>query len=286
MDKYQVKLMEKLSQAMKGLNNEFVTADEIFPVIETFTNILSSIRTDIGNIETQVNNGSISLDEKQKFIDDINGKLDGILTDNSFKDFKDKVERLLSQNSAGIDFLNKEIDLFKRETEFNAESCDTQLQSIQDKLTSISWLINLDKKQIDILKTIKPVDTTELKAEIDSLRGEVRNLPRLYQRAQGPSGPHFIETPIKAGSNVTVTKDASGAWVITSTGGGGGSGYQSATGSVNGSNKSFTFGTAPSAISVDGVTLQKNASDGTANWTGTTTITLTVAPNFDIFAIA
>lgn len=64
------------------------------------------------------------------------------------------------------------------------------------------------------------------------------------------------------------------------------SGYQVATGTVNGINAIFTFLVAPKAISVDqGRIMQKVSSDGTVNWTGTTTITLTVAPVFDIFAI-
>jgi hypothetical protein len=63
-------------------------------------------------------------------------------------------------------------------------------------------------------------------------------------------------------------------------------GYQTATGTVNGSNTSFTFAVAPNVISVDGVILRKTASDTTANWTGTTTITLLIAPNFDIFGVA
>lgn len=63
-------------------------------------------------------------------------------------------------------------------------------------------------------------------------------------------------------------------------------GYQTATGTVDGSNTIFTFSSAPNAISVDGVILRKTASDGTVNWTGTTTTTLSVAPNFDIFGVA
>lgn len=57
-----------------------------------------------------------------------------------------------------------------------------------------------------------------------------------------------------------------------------------ATGTVDGSNTIFTFSSAPSIIVVDqGKAMQKTSSDGTVNWTGTTTITLTVAPVFDIY---
>ena len=68
----------------------------------------------------------------------------------------------------------------------------------------------------------------------------------------------------------------------------GGSGPTSPTsGIVNGSNTVFTFATAPQVICVDnGRIMQQVSSDGTINWTGTTTINLTIAPNYDIFAIS
>lgn len=56
-----------------------------------------------------------------------------------------------------------------------------------------------------------------------------------------------------------------------------------ATGTVNSSNTAFTFASAPNVIVVDDVPKQKTSSDGTVNWTGTTSIVLTVAPTFDVF---
>ena len=55
------------------------------------------------------------------------------------------------------------------------------------------------------------------------------------------------------------------------------------TGDVDGSNNIFTFTSAPSVIVRDGVAITEIAKDGTANWTGTTTVTLLLAPNFDLF---
>lgn len=69
----------------------------------------------------------------------------------------------------------------------------------------------------------------------------------------------------------------------TIAGGGGGSTILAATGTVNGVNTSFTFSSAPNVIVVDGRPLQKTQSDGGVNWTGTTSVTLSVAPNFDIY---
>jgi hypothetical protein len=68
----------------------------------------------------------------------------------------------------------------------------------------------------------------------------------------------------------------------------GGGGYQQPTsGTVDGTNQTYTWTTAPNAIVVDsGRIMQKISSDGTENWTGTLTTILSVAPNFDCFAVA
>jgi hypothetical protein len=84
-----------------------------------------------------------------------------------------------------------------------------------------------------------------------------------------------------------------GRLLISATGGSGGSsGYQEPTGSpsppvvVDGVNTIFTFATAPKALVVDNNNLMKLQQDGTPNWSGTTTITLEVAPNNYIYAVA
>lgn len=92
---------------------------------------------------------------------------------------------------------------------------------------------------------------------------------------------------VEAGSNVTITETVDGRKRISSTGGGG-NGYQAPTsGTVDGVNQTFVWASAPNVIVVDqGRPMQKTSSDGTANWTGTTTTVLTIAPTFDIFATA
>lgn len=92
---------------------------------------------------------------------------------------------------------------------------------------------------------------------------------------------------LTAGSNITLTQKSDGGYIVTSTGGSG-SGFQQPTGgTVDGLNTVFVFAQAPNVIVVDGIPKQKLQSDGvTTNWTGTTTITLTIAPNYDIFASA
>lgn len=60
-------------------------------------------------------------------------------------------------------------------------------------------------------------------------------------------------------------------------------GYQvPISGSLNQS--TFTWNKAPNVIVVDNVPRQKTQTDGTINWTGTTTTVLTIYPSFDIFS--
>lgn len=64
-----------------------------------------------------------------------------------------------------------------------------------------------------------------------------------------------------------------------------GAGFQQPTGTVNGTNAIFVFPATPNVVCVDHQPFQKVSSDGTVNWTGTTTITLSVAPVTDVFGI-
>lgn len=63
-------------------------------------------------------------------------------------------------------------------------------------------------------------------------------------------------------------------------------GYEVPSGTVDGTNKLFSFSVSPSVIVVDGVVMNRVQSDGTINWTDSSgTITLSVAPNNNIFKI-
>lgn len=93
---------------------------------------------------------------------------------------------------------------------------------------------------------------------------------------------------IVAGTNVTISPtNGLGAVTINSTATGGGSGYQAPlTGAVDGANDTFTWTTEPNVLMIDRVPTQKTSSDGTVNWTGTTSTVLTTIPLEDLFAVA
>lgn len=84
------------------------------------------------------------------------------------------------------------------------------------------------------------------------------------------------------GATVTHSRDGITTVAVST---GSASFQQPSSGVINGSNQVFVWATAPNVIIVDGGrAMQKTSSDGTANWTGTTTTTLTIAPTFDIFS--
>lgn len=88
-------------------------------------------------------------------------------------------------------------------------------------------------------------------------------------------------TSIIAGTNITISPSGGTGDVTINA-----SGFQLPTGSVNGVNQVFVFAKAPNAIAVDGQPLQKVDQLGNIYWTGTTTVTLTFAPNQSVFGIA
>lgn len=92
---------------------------------------------------------------------------------------------------------------------------------------------------------------------------------------------------INFGSNITVTPTGDGTSVdVNASGGGGSFSVMVPTGTVDGSNRSFVFTSAPQLIALDnGNLMNKVSSDGTVNWTGTTSVTLTQAPNSNIYGV-
>jgi hypothetical protein len=99
----------------------------------------------------------------------------------------------------------------------------------------------LDSDEIKIIESVlqkipKPKDgvngkdgkDAEIKDELitKALEPHIKNLHSSISRAidgmpRGSNYGGFIETQLKAGNNVTISKDATGAWVVASTGGGG-----------------------------------------------------------------
>lgn len=98
----------------------------------------------------------------------------------------------------------------------------------------------------------------------------------------------FTDINLKAGSNITLSTAANQTTKYTeltiAVTGGSSFAVLVPIGAVDGSNTTFTFASAPSIVVLDnGNIMNKVSSDGTVNWTGTTTVILTQAPNSNIF---
>lgn len=138
-------------------------------------------------------------------------------------------------------------------------------------------------------KDAEPVDTDELISTI------LEQLPAPKVDKKGKQIPGWGAHPLtilnSSGTvdkvarfikftGATVTRSADGVTTIAITSSGGG--FQvPLTGGLTGTN---TWAIAPNVIVVDGVPKQKVNTDGTVNWTGTTTTVLSVQPNYDVYA--
>lgn len=80
---------------------------------------------------------------------------------------------------------------------------------------------------------------------------KIANLPpaqRIIERVGG-----FVETPLKSGSNISIARDNFGALVISSTASGSGISVETPTGTVDGSNTTFTVLNEPRFVIIDGM---------------------------------
>lgn len=148
-----------------------------------------------------------------------------------------------------------------------------------------------DKGDIGDLRDLSPHEirnALELLFEDERLDARyIKGLP-VWDKAPMMHTPSILNLPdVQAvGISIGQTLVWNGVYFAPgNSGSGGSSGFQQATGTVNGTNKVFTFSVAPTAIIVDGATLQQTEQGGTINWTGTTNVTLAVAPTQSIFGV-
>lgn len=199
---------------------------------------------------------------------------------------------------------------------------DGQITNINEVVNIVLSKVKVPRDGIDGIDGKTPIKGVDYmsKDEIDSLKKEIKDSLRQYQDSKDPeqllhlftkkgkklSMKHIdgLEQTISAFSNqlgrgylhgggdtvvagtgVTLTSNSDGTKTISSSITS--VGYQAPTGTVDGSNKTFVFASAPNVIVVDGgQPIRKTQSDGSVNWTGTTTVTLSIAPTFDVFGLA
>lgn len=172
------------------------------------------------------------------------------------------------------------------------------IKGVEDYIPSKSEIISEVLSKIPPTEISEPIDEESLfdsfleflkekKITVDfieGLAGRLKHLDNETRRAFQVSGGGVPS--LTAGSNITLTRTSDGGYIISSTGSGGLTPITPA-GVVNGVNTVFVFSSAPTIIVVDqGRIMQATSANGNINWTGTTTVTLQVAPVDDIVGFA
>lgn len=181
-------------------------------------------------------------------------------------------------------------------------SVEFAIISLKNLITDVSTALEMNNSVTDskieeltslILDSLKSLDLelTKIKKDNVYLRGlGGGSKPPTYYLNSSVMSTRYADLNFKAGAgtslaavNNNTTKQVDFTLTSTATGG---LTLLLPTGTVNGINNVFVFSSSPSVIIVDqGRSMQKTSSDGTINWTGTTTATLSIAPNFDIFGL-
>lgn len=227
------------------------------------------------NLHKATEGGAVQPEELIKISDTILGiiKSQGEKLEKSINDVDSDKESKINSLKADLDTqeykLNKAIDAVKTNSDKTLEkkvkALSKEIENVMLSIPEATDLTELENK-IEIVRKEIPKLPEEIKADdikkmLESLKdgnrldaSAIKNLPEGVREVIQHVG--FPETQIKAGSNVTVRKDASGTWVISSTGGGGGGGasVETPSGTVNGSNVTFTVGNEPLYVVADGLT--------------------------------
>lgn len=158
------------------------------------------------------------------------------------------------------------------------EKGDSGEDGSPDTAEQIAEKLNAEEEIIDV-KVLKGHKDLLDKKSFDTFSNNVYTKGQIDMRWHGGGLS-------RVSHDTTLTGSGTPADPLSVVSGGGGLTLLTATGTVNGTNTIFSFVSAPSIIVADqGRMMRKVSSDGTVNWTGTTIVTLSLAPNFDIFGL-
>lgn len=270
--------LDRLEKIISLVDETYVKPEEVVTMFETVVKAIQDTRV---GLEQKISVGDESLaNECEKIhyeLKDMELRVENMITQAKQSGMAD-IKALASRLNDDIGRVRSLIPTLP-----DLSYIDRELSRIEAKIPKLPKPVELDNGE-QIVNKINSLPTSDNKFKIDA--SHIKNLPVQNQNGQiHTSGSGIRE--IIAGSNITVDMTNLQYPVISSTGGGGGgSGYQTPIGTVNGSNTSFTFATAPNVIVVDFVIMRKTESvSGTTNWTGTTTVSMTTAPTDHIYAI-
>lgn len=161
---------------------------------------------------------------------------------------------------------------------------ETHIDRIAERAAKKIKLPEYKKDELDIENLLSLIEKRPKgkRLNMDFVDGLSQTIQSLSSQITSKGYLHGGGDTVAAGSNITITVDANGKKTISSSS----VGFQTPTsGVVDGNNATYIWATDPNIIVVDeGRAMRKTSSDGTINWTGTTTTVLTIAPTSDIYA--
>lgn len=254
-----------------------LTVDESYVTEEEFLKNFKQVLDIFANLKTA------NEQQRQEMLDLLNRKIAEIdkIVNSDIKTIKSEIldytkqilNTLQKQNENELNFIRDKV----RNLQNGKDADETKI--IQNVLSQIQLPEQKDVILDTPLQIRDKLETLEgdEKLAIDAIRDLRKELDELKKQKLGST--HIGGIRYLAGTGVTIEGNVISTSATTV-------GYQVPTGTVDGSNKTFVFTSAPNVIVVDGLTLRKTQADGTANWTGTTTITLTIAPTYEVYGVA
>lgn len=269
------------------------------------------------NIGSQIDNGESVKKVKQEILDTVDEKLGEVeqIISQAISQINKKQEEIISMVSsrsglngrngrdaneekvieAVVERLNRQdmnvvVDKVLNRLPSKDEIADQVLERVKIPTPKSNLKVIQQKVEVDPLSVIDkilalpPEKLSKLKLKSSNIDGLDQTISSFRNQISTRGYLHGGGDTVAAGTNITITT-VNGTKVISSTGGGGLS-LLTATGAVDGSNRTFIFTTAPSIIVVNqNRMMQKVSSNGNVNWTGTTTVVLQVAPTTDIYGL-
>lgn len=279
--------LQKLQEILK-LVTESITREEFLKSINAVVTYVEGIKKTNETEFAAIHSGFKALSEQFKTekdtdMSDIQGQIESVL-----ESFNTEKTSKLGEIDARMGEIRQPTDGYPgkdadEEAVKNAVLAEIKIPTIEEVENDLPKLGTQIRDALELLQDGERLDASA-----------IRNLPEFIKSNPSIAGV-LTATALYSLADVNVAGITPGQsilwngnqWISYTPASGGGSGYQQPTsGVVNGINTVFTFATAPNVLSVDGGrNIQKVSSDGTVNWTGTTTVTLSVAPDFDVFAV-
>ncbi len=290
---------DQIIEDLKRIYKPYAPKEEVFQVAKKLLEKISDLKTTLqAEILIVSKENGAQVKEALAEFDTCEKRLINLIKntkDSSSKDIKTLEDKFKGELESEIEKVYDALDAIPQ---FDSSELEAKIAEVIKSIPEIKE--ETPEETRDKLETLKEDERLDISAikgwdkTIEDLKASGKNV----RLVGGPRGIQLYVDGTKvgqvnminliAGTNMTLTYVRSfgrNDIIFDASGGGGSFTKLTATGTVDGSNTSFTFTSAPVMIIVDGGrAMQKVSSDGTVNWTGTTSVSLTVAPNFDIYA--